>query len=106
MKITKYFSGFIIAVVLILISCDREPITPPEPVIDYIKISELRTLHNGDADAIVKIDTNVYIQGLITLTPELGNLPGQIAYFQDSTAGICLKVTGTNAFAMNSEVRR
>lgn len=105
MKITGYFSGIIIAAVLILSSCDREPVAPPEPVIDHIKVSELRTFHNGNADTIVTIDTNVYIQGIITLTPELGNLPDQIAYFQDSTAGICLKITGTNTFAENSEVR-
>jgi hypothetical protein len=105
MKMTKYSAWIIISFVLMVSSCDREPVTPPEPVIDHIKISELRALHNGDADAIVTIDTNVYIQGIITLTPELGNLPGQIAYFQDSTAGICLKVTGTNTFALNSEVR-
>jgi len=105
MKMTEYISGLIIAAVLILSSCDREPVSPPEPVIDYLKISELRALHNGNADTIVTIDTNVYIQGIITLTPELGNLPGQIAYLQDSTAGICLVVTGTNTLAMNSEVR-
>jgi hypothetical protein len=54
---------------------------------------------------IGKIDTNIYIQGIITLTPELGNVPDFIAYIQDSTAGICLAVAGTNSFAMNSEVK-
>jgi|WetSurMetagenome_2_1015567.scaffolds.fasta_scaffold00037_2 hypothetical protein len=105
MKMIKYFIPVLSAAVLILSSCDREPITPPEPVIDYVKISELRAFHNGNPDTTFVIDTNIYIQGIVTLTPELGNLPGQIAYMQDSTAGICLKITGTNTFAMNSEVR-
>ena len=54
---------------------------------------------------IITVDTNVYIHGLITLTPEFANVPEFIAYIQDSTAGICLTVSGTNSFSMNSEVK-
>jgi hypothetical protein len=105
MNIRKILSVAVLAGAIVLSSCDREPVTPPEPVITYVKISQLRALHNGDNDLVVTIDTNIYIQGIVTLTPELGNLPGQIAYMQDTSAGICLKVAGTNSFSMNSEVR-
>jgi hypothetical protein len=83
-------------------SCDREPVLPPEPVIDYVTIKQLRAMYDS---GIVTIDTNIYIQGFITLTPEFSNLPDFVAYIQDSTAGICMTVTGTNSFAMNSEVK-
>jgi hypothetical protein len=103
MNIRNYIAGIILSVgVLSVISCDREPTLPPEPVINYITIKQLRTMYDS---GITKIDTNVYIQGSITLTPELGNVPSFIAYIQDSTAAICLAVTGTNSFAMNSEVK-
>jgi hypothetical protein len=87
---------------LAIYSCDRDPVLPPEPVIEYVTIKQLRAMYDS---GIVTIDTNVYIQGLITLTPEFGNLPDFVAYIQDSTAGICMTVTGTNSFAMNSEVK-
>jgi hypothetical protein len=102
MKIKTHITGILFATLSILISCEREPSLPPEPVIDYITIEQLRAMYDS---GITKIDTNIYIQGIITLTPELGNVPDFIAYIQDSTAGICLAVTGTNSFAMNSEVK-
>lgn len=102
MKIKTHITGILFAAVSILISCEREPSLPPEPVIDYITIEQLRAMYDS---GITKIDTNIYIRGIITLTPELGNIPEFIAYIQDSTAGICLAVTGTNSFAMNSEVK-
>jgi hypothetical protein len=102
MKLKKILAGSIFFASIVLTSCMREPILPPEPVIDYITISQLREMYDM---GIVTIDTNVYIQGLITLTPELGNLPDFIVYIQDSTAGICLTITGTNSLAMNSEVK-
>lgn len=92
-----------IAVSLILVSsCSREPVPPPEPLIDYITIEQLRTMHD---QGIATVDTNVYIQGIITLTPELGNIPAFVAYIQDSTAGICMTVTGNNTFSRDSEVK-
>jgi hypothetical protein len=102
MKIINYIATAVLATGLLLISCNREPILPPEPVIDHISIKQLRAMYDS---GITTIDTNVYIQGVITLTPELGNVPDFIAYIQDSTAAICLAVTGTNSFAMNSEVK-
>jgi hypothetical protein len=86
----------------LLVSCTREPVPPPEPVINHIKIRDLRAMYDHGATSV---DTNIYIQGIITLTPEFKNLPAFVAYIQDSTAGICLTVTGTNTFAMNSEVK-
>jgi hypothetical protein len=98
-----YFSLIIfIAAGYSFISCSREPVRPPEPVIDNITIANLRSLYE---QGIATVDTNVYIQGIITLTPEYNNLPAFIAYIQDSTAGICLTVTGTNTFTLNSEVK-
>lgn len=83
-------------------SCDRDPVPPPEPVVERMAIADLKGLFTGST---TKIDTNVHIQGVITLTPELGNLPGFIAYIQDETGGVALTVTGTNSFAMGSEVK-
>ncbi len=103
MKIIKYFADIVLfAALASVLSCNREPILPPEPVINQISIKQLRAMYDG---GVTKVDTNVYIQGKITLTPELGNVPAFIAYIQDSTAAICLAVTGTNSFAMNSEVK-
>ena len=102
MNIKTFTGGIILFVALLSVSCDREPMQPPEPVIDYVTISQLRDMYES---GIVTIDTNIYIQGIITLTPEFGNVPAFVAYIQDSTAGICLTVTGTNTFAMNSEVK-
>ena len=92
----------LLTVLLIVLSCSREPVPPPEPVIDYITIEQLRDMYEA---GLSQVDTNVYIQGIITLTPELGNLPSFVAYIQDSTAGICLTVTGTNTFSRDSEVK-
>jgi hypothetical protein len=89
-------------ILFIIISCNREPLPPPEPVVNRISVAGLR---NFFEKGINTVDTNVYIQGTITLTPELGNIPAFIAYLQDSTAGICLTVSGENTFAMNSEVK-
>lgn len=102
MKYKITIQVLLICAILLIYSCNREPILPPEPEIEYITIKQLREMHQSGT---VTVDTNVYIQGLIILTPEFGNLPDFIAYIQDSTAGICLMVTGTNSFAMNSEVK-
>ena len=93
----------IVAVILAtVISCNRDPVPPPEPVIDYVTVKQLRKMYD---EGVATIDTNIYIQGIITLTPELGNLPPFVAYLQDSTAGICLTVSGTNTFSRDSEVK-
>jgi hypothetical protein len=102
MKIKNYISGIVLFSTFLSASCDREPILPPDPVIDYITIADLRAMNDS---GIVTIDTNIYIQGIITLTPEFSNTPDFVAYIQDSTAGICLTVAGTNTLAMNSEVK-
>ncbi len=88
--------------IIVVSSCSREPVPPPEPEVDYITVEQLRTMHD---EGIVTVDTNVYIQGIVTLTPELGNIPSFIAYLQDSTAGICLTVKGNNTFSRDSEVK-
>ncbi|MCU0472559.1 MAG: DUF5689 domain-containing protein [Bacteroidales bacterium] len=102
MKIKNYISGLALFTAMVMVSCDREPMFPPDPVVDYVTIAQLRNMYN---DGIVTIDTNIYIQGIITLTPEFGNIPDFVAYIQDTTAGICLTITGTNALTMNSEVK-
>lgn len=102
MNIKTFSCGIILVVSLFLLSCDREPMLPPEPTIDYITISQLRDMYEN---GIVTIDTNIYIQGIITLTPEFGNLPAFVGYFQDSTAAICVTVSGTNNLAMDSEIK-
>ncbi len=102
MIIRNIFKICIAASLLIASSCSREPVPPPEPKIDYITIEQLRAMHDR---GIATVDTNVYIQGIVTLTPELGNIPAFVAYIQDSTAGICLTVTGNNTFSRDSEVK-
>jgi len=102
MKNGLYKSIFILGIITVLSSCNRVPVEPPEPVIDHIKIRDLRAMFEG---GVTTIDTNIYIQGIITLTPELNNVPSMIAYIQDSTASLCLKVDGDNTFARDSEVK-
>jgi hypothetical protein len=102
MKNILFLTILITGSLLLCTSCDREPVPPPEPVVNYMTIEKLRKMFD---DGVSTIDTNVYIQGIITLTPELGNLPSFVAYIQDSTAGICLTVTGTNTFSRDSKVK-
>jgi hypothetical protein len=102
MKGLKYSPLPGLMVIVISIACNREPLPPPEPVVNRISVAGLRQIFET---GITTIDTNIYIKGIITLTPELGNLPSFIAYLQDSTAGICLAVAGENTFALNSEVK-
>lgn len=99
------FPPFLLMLLLALplyTGCDRDPVPPPEPVVERMTIADLRELYTGSTTVV---DTNVYIQGIITLTPELGNIPEFIAYMQDETGGIALTVTGTNSFSMGSEVK-
>jgi hypothetical protein len=103
MKIKNYISGLILFSALLLVSCDREPMLPPEPVIEHITIAQLRDMYKS---GIMAVDTNVYIQGIITLTPELGNIPSFVAYIQDTTAAVCLTLSdAVNTLAMDSEVK-
>jgi len=101
--IRNLFHGILSATALVFLvaGCTREPVPPPEPVFQRISISDLRAMYTGSE---TRIDTNVYIQGIITLTPEFKNLPDFIAYIQDETAGIAITVSGTNTFSMGSEV--
>jgi len=104
MKNILYISILAIAITLSIVSCDREPVAPPARQVDYVTIEQLRAMHKSGVTDTVK--TDVYIQGVVTLTPELGNVPGMIAYIQDSTDAICLTVSdNTNTLAMDSEVK-
>jgi hypothetical protein len=85
-----------------LAGCDRDPVVPPIPVMERIDIAELRALYTGTATTV---DTLVYIQGIVTLTPELNNVPDFVGYVQDNTGGITLTVTGNNTLASGSEVK-
>lgn len=98
----KAYLTLLAASIIIMAGCDRQPVEPPVPQIPNLKIRQLRELYQG-TDVVV--DTNAYIQGIITLTPELNNIPDFIAYIQDSTAGITLTITGTNSLSMGSEVK-
>jgi hypothetical protein len=102
MKIKTLYQLALTTILIVYTSCSREPVPPPEPQIDYITIEQLRMMHE---QGTVTVDTNVFIQGIITLTPELGNIPDFVAYIQDSTAGICLTVSGNNTFSRDSEVK-
>ncbi|MCI0522225.1 MAG: DUF5689 domain-containing protein [Bacteroidales bacterium] len=102
MKFNRKYPLIASALLLAVISCNRDPVPPPQPVIDYVTVKQLRKMYD---EGVTTIDTNIYIQGIITITPELGNLPSFVAYLQDSTAGICLTVSGTNTFSRDSEVK-
>lgn len=92
-----------LACLVLFFSCEREPVAPPEPEVNYITIRQLRDIY---AKGSTKVDTSVYIQGIITLTPEFGNVPSFISYIQDSTDAICITVSDAeNTLAMDSEVR-
>jgi hypothetical protein len=84
--------------------CKEEPQMPDKPDITARKITiqELRDMFTGAAKTI---EEDVYIQGIITLTPAKSNIPAFIAYMQDATTGIALTVTGTNSLVEGSEVR-
>ncbi len=99
----KRYLGIITIVVLINISaCDREPIAPPMPTIEQISIADLKDLYKGET---IAIDSGIYIQGIVTLTPEKNNIPDFIGYMQDETGGITLTVDGTNNLAEGSEIK-
>jgi hypothetical protein len=100
MKKSLYIT--LLTIILIATSCNREPVPPPEPVINYVTVRQLREMFDK---GITTIDTSIYVRGIISLTPEMGNLPAFIVYLQDSTAGICLTVRGTNTFSRDSEVK-
>jgi hypothetical protein len=67
MKSQLYILSFILSICLFVSSCTREPIPPPEPVINYVTIEKLRELYQL---GMTTVDTNIYIRGIITLTPE------------------------------------
>ncbi|MCJ7819827.1 MAG: DUF5689 domain-containing protein [Bacteroidales bacterium] len=102
MKSRLYIFILITVVLTVFASCNREPVPPPEPVIDHVSIAQLRQMFDA---GVVTIDTSIYIQGIITLTPELNNLPAFVAYIQDETAAICLTISGDNTFSRDSEVK-
>lgn len=97
-------SIFTIALLAILIAsgCNREPVVPPQPVIEQISIADLKGLFTGTE---MVIDSNVYIQGIVTLTPELNNIPAFIGYIQDETGAITLTITGNNTLSVGSELK-
>jgi len=72
MNIKIQISVATLLLVMLFLSCNREPVPPPEPVIGRITVAQLRQMHEA---GVHTVDTNVMIRGIITLTPELGNLP-------------------------------
>ncbi|HDJ33911.1 MAG TPA: DUF5017 domain-containing protein [Bacteroidetes bacterium] len=84
------------------LACDREPVVPPMPRVEPVSIADLRAMYQGQD---LTLDTAVYIQGIVTLTPELNNIPDFIAYLQDGTGGITLTISGNNTLASGSEVK-
>lgn len=103
--IIKFKKNIVIIALLALITfiqCDREPIPPPQPRIDQISVADLKELYNGTT---LVIDSSVYIQGIVTLTPEKNNIPDFIGYLQDETGGITLTIDGNNTLAEGSEIK-
>lgn len=88
--------------ILTLSSCDREPVPPPQPKIEQISIADLKAMHQGST---VVIDSAIYIQGIVTLTPEKNNIPDFVGYMQDESGGITLTIDGNNNLAEGSEIK-
>ena len=84
------------------LGCNREPVQPPMPVIEQISINDLKSLYTGSD---VLVDTNVYIQGIVTMTPELNNIPDFVAYMQDTSGAVTLTITGNNTLSSGSEIK-
>jgi len=101
-SINKIILLIAISLLLITGSCNREPVAPPQPVIEQISIADLKSLYKG---AEITLDTAVYIQGIVTLTPELNNIPDFIGYIQDNSGAITLTVTGNNTLSVGSELK-
>lgn len=92
----------VLTVILLTASCNREPVVPPQPVTEQISIADLKSLYKGTD---ITLDTNVFIQGIVTLTPELNNIPDFIGYIQDETGAVTLTITGNNTLAVGSELK-
>lgn len=83
-------------------ACDREPVPPPQPRIEQVSIADLKNMFTGST---IEIDTAIYIQGVVTLTPEKNNIPDFIGYLQDESGGITLTIDGNNTLAEGSEIK-
>ncbi len=101
-SIKKTIGLLAIISILTLSACDREPIPPPQPRIEQISIADLKAMHQGST---VVIDSAVFIQGIVTLTPEKNNIPDFVGYMQDETGGITLTVDGNNNLSEGSEIK-
>lgn len=101
-SIKKNIAIIALLTVMTFSACDREPIPPPQPVVEQISIADLKALYKGTT---VLLDTSLYIQGIVTLTPEKNNIPDFIGYMQDETGGITLTVDGNNTLAEGSEIK-
>lgn len=101
-SIKKTIGLLAIVSILTLSACDREPVAPPQPSIEQITIADLKAMHQGST---LEIDTAVFIQGIVTLTPEKNNIPDFVGYIQDETAGITLTIDGNNNLAEGSEIK-
>lgn len=102
MKFKRNILIIALLAVITFVQCDREPIPPPQPRIDQISIADLKELFKGTA---LVIDSSLYIQGIVTLTPEKNNIPDFIGYMQDETGGITLTIDGNNTLAEGSEIK-
>jgi len=102
-KQIKSYIGIIALVLIInLSSCEREPVPPPQPKVEQISISDLKAMFKGET---IVIDSAMYIQGIVTLTPEKNNIPDFIGYMQDESGGITLTIDGNNTLAEGSELK-
>ncbi len=86
LKVATIFMGL----TLLFNACSEDPVAPPvaPPIVKPITtIADLKAMW---VDADITIAEEVYIKGVVTLTPLEKNIPDFVTYIQDATGGIAI----------------
>lgn len=86
---------FLLGLSLLFNACSEDPVAPPvaPPVVKPITtIADLKSKWQGED---ITIADEVYIEGVVTLTPEFKNVTDFVTYIQDETGGIALTLDKT-----------
>ncbi len=92
LKIATALTGL----VLLFNACSEDPVAPPVPVPVQKPITTIADLKAKWVDADITIAEEVYIKGIVTLTPAKKNITDFVTYIQDETGGIA--ITLENAY--------
>jgi hypothetical protein len=80
----------ILGLSLLFNACSEDPVAPPKPPIVEKNIISIADLKAKWVDADITIAEEVYIKGVVTLTPDKNNIPDFVTYIQDGTGGIAI----------------